>query len=109
MDTPELARLASQNANQDAGPITSRRDSDLQPRDSRLATATDQWPRPARPSLYRDRYFRVSNPHANGFIYYQSGGSSDYYESHTQSHTQSHYSTYQRSERQQRTGVRGWP
>ncbi len=109
MDTPELARLADQDVNQDANPITSRRDADLQPYENRLASATDQWPRPARPSLYRDRYFRVSNPHSNGFIYYGSGGSSDYYESRSRSYSESHYSTYQSSGYRQRTGVRGWP
>ena len=105
MATPQLAGLTGDRSNS----ITSRRDAGLQPRDNRLATATDHWPRPARPSLYRDRYFRVSNPNANGFIYYQAGGSADSYESRSQLYTESHYSTYQQSGYRQRTGVRGWP
>jgi len=62
----------------DAGFVADRRDDDLQPREHRLATALDEWPRPDRPSLERDRYFRVSNPRSDGFIYYGSGEPSRY-------------------------------
>jgi len=80
--------------------VNTRRDEKLQPREHRLATALDQWPRPARPSLGRDRFFRVSNPNSNGFIFYESSIETSSY---------SRSSSYERRDSSFRSGARGWP
>ncbi len=78
------------------GPEQARRDEHLQPREDRLATATDQWPRPLRPSIYHDRFIRVSNPRSNGFIFH---------ESHIESHRS--YGSFE-SHRRQYSDHYGW-